>query len=766
MKIEPISEFRGFKLDPFQIKAIEEIEKGHSLVLSAPTGSGKTLVAEYLIEKVLKTDQRIIYTSPIKALSNQKFRDFSRAYGDKIGILTGDVVINREAQALIMTTEVYRNMAVEDPDAIGDVAYVVFDEIHYLGDIERGTVWEESIIFSRKDVRFLALSATIPNAEEFARWIESNLDHRVSVITHDKRSVPLVFSFYFKNRLYNYRDLIKSLGKGFKSDEVFPREKKSEDGKRHLDIVRQMKQYDRLPLLYFAFSRALVDSMAEQASRVFDFTTPSEKKYIDEICESYIAKYDLQNLESAVQLRNQLLHGVGRHHAGLLPQLKELVEILFGEKLLKVLFVTETFALGVNMPARTVAFDTLKKFDGRSFRIMKSLEFRQISGRAGRRGIDEKGWVVVPFLPREFSLEELESVVYGDVEPLLSQFDLSFNSVLNLYAGRKEDEIKTILKKNFAQFQANKELPRLAEKISFYRSQIENLFPKCIEQENDLENFAAFFKRKQETINSLVKQLGNTERGLRGRKNRWVRERLRQEYHETLQKLSDEEAGFICGKCKSKGRCTGKLFQIAKVQKKLAYWKDLYEKQEHLHLPVYERKIAILKHLGYIDEKGFLARGEFASKIHIEEITVTELYFRGVFHEWEHHEINALAVSLVYEFRRRGGELPRPPRVPGLERIRQAKSFVSGLSKQYDFVKPLDITLAYGMAEWSKGADFEDVVRLTPIPEGDLIRYFRQAIDLLRQIREATSDMSLREKLSNCIGMINRDIILATELRD
>ena len=193
--------YRDYTLDPYQVQAITEIENGHSLVLSAPTGSGKTLVAEYLIEKVLQTDKRIIYTSPIKALSNQKYRDFSKLYGDKVGILTGDVVINRDAQALIVTTEVYRNMCVEDPEAIADVSYVIFDEIHYLGDIERGTVWEESIIFSPKTVRFLCLSATIPNCDELAHWIESVIDHHVKVISHHHRAVPLTFQFYYQKKL-------------------------------------------------------------------------------------------------------------------------------------------------------------------------------------------------------------------------------------------------------------------------------------------------------------------------------------------------------------------------------------------------------------------------------------------------------------------------------------------------------------------------------------------------------------------------------------
>ncbi|GAB1352692.1 hypothetical protein MASR1M12_14230 [Erysipelotrichia bacterium] len=295
--------YRDYILDEFQIQAITEIENGHSLVLSAPTGSGKTLVAEYLIEKVLKTDQRIIYTSPIKALSNQKYRDFSRLYGDKVGILTGDVVINRDAQALIVTTEVYRNMAIEDPEAIADVSYVIFDEIHYLGDIERGTVWEESIIFSPKTVRFLALSATIPNCDELARWIESVIDHQVKVISHNQRAVPLSFLFYHQKALMPFKELRKRVRGGAETEGFRDRRQKKEGEFRHFDIIKQLRQQDRLPLLYFVFSRALADKLARETAQKMDFTSSAEKERIEEMVDSCIEKYSLQKLETAINLK-------------------------------------------------------------------------------------------------------------------------------------------------------------------------------------------------------------------------------------------------------------------------------------------------------------------------------------------------------------------------------------------------------------------------------------------------------------------------------
>jgi superfamily II RNA helicase len=761
--------YRDFVLDKYQIQAITELENGHSLVLSAPTGSGKTLVAEYLIEQVLKTDRRIIYTSPIKALSNQKYRDFSTLYGDKVGILTGDVVINRDAQALIVTTEVYRNMAIEDPQAIEDVSYVVFDEIHYLGDIERGTVWEESIIFSPKSMRFLALSATIPNCDELARWIESVIDHQVKVIHHQKRAVPLAFQFYYKKHIMNFKELRKRAKN--QSEKDFRGRKrrfnKKENEFRYLDILKQLKSQDKLPLLYFVFSRALADRLAHDTARRLDMTTPAQKDRIETMVDNCIEKYQLHNLETAQKMKEELMKGVGRHHAGLLPQLKELVEILFAERILKVLYVTETFAVGVNMPARSVAYDALRKYDGRSFRPMHALEFCQISGRAGRRGIDKFGWVIVPHEPRDLSVSELKDLVYGDIEPLISQFDLSFNSVLNLYSGHKSEEVRTILKRNFAQFQANKKLPFLMDKVNKIRADIEKVQPRCPEKKNDLDEFMKFQKRRKQILNKMARDLNSTQGGLYGKKGRRYKKEMEQHLSGTHKELKIEEKEFICGNCKNKSKCVSRYYQAARLTKKLNYWREKLEEQQELQLPLYENKLETLRQLGYIDDNGLLARGEIASRIHTEEITVTELYFQGYFHECTPEEINAICLGLVYEHRRRGsnGDEKRPrAKIP--EKVRSARGFVNSLVRQHPFIKPLDVRLSHIMTAWCDGQDFEDIMKHCEIPEGDLIRIFRQVIDLLRQMRDAIKDQSLRSKLLTCLDMLNRDIVLATELRD
>jgi superfamily II RNA helicase len=660
-------------------------------------------------------------------------------------------------------------MAIEDPEAIADVSYVIFDEIHFLGDIDRGTVWEESIIFSPKTVRFLALSATIPNCEELARWIESVIDHQVKVISHNQRAVPLAFQFHYNKQILNFKDL-KKKARG-RSDKDFRgrdrRQFKKEGEYKHFDIIKQLKSQDKLPLLYFVFSRALADKLAHDTARQMNLTTPAQKQRIEEMVDACIEKYQLHNLETAQKMREELSRGVGRHHAGLLPQLKELVEILFAERILKVLFVTETFAVGVNMPARSVAYDALKKYDGRSFRNMHSLEFCQISGRAGRRGIDEFGWVIVPFNPRDLSIDELQDLVYGDIEPLESQFDLSFNSVLNLYSGHKSDEVRTILKRNFAQFQANKKLPHLMDKVNKLRADIERVTPRCPEKRNDLDEFMKFHKKKQQTITTMSKQIGQIRGGMYGRKGRNYQKQIENQLGGIQDELREKERQFICGRCKSRAKCISKYYQAARLNKKLDYWRGLMEEQQELQLPIYERKLEILRQLGYIDETGLLARGEIASRIHTEEITVTELYFQGYFHECTPEEINAISLGLIYEHRRRGqNNDERRPMAKVPERVRSARGFVNSLVRQHPFIKPLDVRLSHLMISWCNGEDFEEMMKKCDIPEGDLIRAFRQTIDLIRQMRDAIKDQSLRDKLLICLDLLNRDIVLATELRD
>src|SRR3990167_8791426 len=444
--------YKGFELDKFQEDAINAIEHNKSVVVSAPTGSGKTLIADYIIDRDFNKGIRVIYTAPIKALSNQKYKEFSRSYGsENVGILTGDVQKNPNALILIMTTEIYRNMLLTNDPFIANVSYVIFDEIHYINDIERGYVWEESIIFSKPKVRVLCLSATIPNAGEFARWIEAIKEHEVVVVTHSERPVPLHVNFYDAElgitTLKNLKDhseipdYNRVMGKRIRQKHKSP---------SHIALIKEMK--DKVPCLFFSFSRAGCQKNALELARTNLFQLNPE---ISTFIRAKLANSnpEINKLDSTKALRQTLPYGIGFHHAGILPILKETVEELFEKGLIKVLYTTETFAVGINMPAKSVCFESLRKFDGVSFRAMNSKEYFQIAGRAGRRGIDTEGFVYIMVERKFFDHDKIKKTIHSDTDPIRSQFRLSVNTVLNLIKLHNEKEIGEILSKSFHSFQ-------------------------------------------------------------------------------------------------------------------------------------------------------------------------------------------------------------------------------------------------------------------------------------------------------------------------
>lgn len=447
-------QYKNLTLDPFQEEAIQAIENNLSVVVSAPTGSGKTLIADFIIEKHKNDDKRIIYTAPIKALSNQKYRDFSKDYGEaQVGLMTGDTVINPTAKILIMTTEIYRNMVVSNDEEVKDVAYVIFDEIHFINDIERGYVWEESVIYSPETVRFLCLSATIPNAEEFSRWIKAIKHHPVKTVVSTERPVPLQRMFF------DYQLGLTSLEK-IKSEMSSPEYKqmRKHKGKQkfkvpppdHTILIRDMK--DKLPCIFFIFSRNECQLKAIDLARRNLFKKDFEiTKFINEKLKN--SPPEINRLKSTQMLKESLPQGIAFHHAGLLPVIKEAIEELFAQGKINVLYTTETFAVGINMPAKTVAFESLRKFDGYNFRSLTTKEFFQMAGRAGRRGIDKIGYAVCMIYRPSFNYDEVKKLTDKDVEPIQSQFKLSINTVLNLVDQHTPVEIEHILRLSFWSYQ-------------------------------------------------------------------------------------------------------------------------------------------------------------------------------------------------------------------------------------------------------------------------------------------------------------------------
>ncbi|KAJ8689869.1 ATP-dependent RNA helicase mtr4 [Pleurotus ostreatus] len=484
---KPDREYK-FELDPFQKVSVYAIQRNESVLVSAHTSAGKTVVAEYAIAKCLNNKQRVIYTSPIKALSNQKYREMLAEFGD-VGLMTGDVTINPSATCLVMTTEILRSMLYRGSEVMREVAWVIFDEIHYMRDKERGVVWEETIILLPHTVRYVFLSATIPNAMQFAEWICKSHEQPCHVVYTDFRPTPLQHYLFpaggegiylVVNEKGEFREdnFTKAMGmlqdkmgedpadsKGGKGRKG--KTKKGGDKKGQSDISKIIKMImlkNFNPVIVFAFSKRECEGLALTMSKM-EFNSQDEQDLVGNIFNNAIdnlAAAD-RELPQITNLLPLLRRGIGIHHGGLLPILKEVIEILFQEGLIKVLFATETFSIGLNMPAKTVVFTAARKFDGREFRNLSSGEYIQMSGRAGRRGLDDRG-VVIMMCDEKLEPTAAKSMVKGEADRLDSAFHLGYNMILNLM---KVEGISPefMLERCFFQFQSSAGIPELEEEL-------------------------------------------------------------------------------------------------------------------------------------------------------------------------------------------------------------------------------------------------------------------------------------------------------------
>jgi len=631
--------------DRFQQEAIDHIKSGHSVIVSAPTGAGKTVIAEHVINDCLATGKRVVYTAPIKALSNQKYRDFQAQYADKVGILTGDVSINAHAPVLIMTTEIFRNKILTESSGLEEYSWIIFDEIHYIDDFERGTVWEECLIFLPDHMKMLALSATIPNIDEFAEWIHSIHGKELKVIKEEKRPVPLHFFYQCEGMIFDNVHKLRELGYSGKKEYFYRRGKRFTRYKHlkpnRLDkLINHLQASDKLPCIYFAFGRKRCEYLADEM-RGFDFLDKREKGQITKMFSSLCARFDLDNEKSAYLLLPLIERGIAYHHAGMLPTLKEVIERLFTSRLLKVIFTTETFALGINMPARTVVFDELRKFYGRYFANLKTRDFYQMAGRAGRRGIDKEGFVYSRVNLNYISLEELKRIIFSDPEKVRSRFNASYATLINLYE-RYGDDLYEIYPRSFHHYQE---------------------------------------------------------------------------------------------KSKSQKRALDSM----------------------------RSKVDILKELGYLDENGPTEKGTFASKIYGYELSMSEMYQAGILEGLSETELATLALALVYEPRKGQTKTAISKKARHLKALtdeiismihrKEKHARVLPLSKDYRF------HLSACIEAWMDNESFDKILSHTDADEGELIRYFRMAVQIFREVLDTPASPDLKNKIRKTISLINRGVV-------
>eukprot|EP00041_Stephanoeca_diplocostata_P002800 m.29742 g.29742 ORF g.29742 m.29742 type:complete len:1321 (-) comp13774_c0_seq2:1735-5697(-) len=484
----------SFELDVFQKRAVRHLERGESVFVAAHTSAGKTVVADYAIALCAQHMTRCVYTSPIKALSNQKFRDFRKG-GVDVGLLTGDIQLKPEAACLVMTTEILRSMLYRGADTIRDVEWVIFDEVHYVNDADRGVVWEEVIIMLPAHVNIIMLSATVPNTLEFADWVGRTKKKPVYVISTHKRPVPLEHFLYVESgeakgekagntaggkpkaaastnttppSLFKLVDAAGNLlNDGYRQalhiktssqsdrDKNFGAKHRQHGGggdrSLYLSLVKMLEKQLLQPCVVFTFSKKRCESNAD-ALRGMDLTSTTEKSEIQVFLDASVSRLSGSDRElpQVLRMKEMLKRGVGVHHGGLLPLIKEMVEMLFGRGLVKVLFATETFAMGVNMPARCVVFDTIRKFDGEGFRDLLSGEYIQMAGRAGRRGLDDTGTVIVLVKGDLPELSDLNRMILGVPTRLDSKFRLTYNMILNVLRV-EELRMEDMIKRSFAE---------------------------------------------------------------------------------------------------------------------------------------------------------------------------------------------------------------------------------------------------------------------------------------------------------------------------
>ena len=757
-----------FELDDFQVAGCRSLEDGKGVLVAAPTGAGKTIVGEFAAYLAIEQGKKCFYTAPIKALSNQKYQDLKEMYGEnRVGLLTGDTSINSEAPLVVMTTEVLRNMIYSNSHTLKDLGFVVMDEVHYLADKFRGAVWEEILIHLPETIQVASLSATVSNAEEFGDWL-NEVRGDTEVIVSEIRPVPLYQHVLFGNQLL---DLFLSTGKV--NPEIVRLERESyrqvkvkygASGKTHQrnwresdkpnirvmgrsDVIEKLNREGFLPAITFIFSRNACQAAVHQCLTAgIRLTNTDERAKIREIvfrATENIPEEDLVVLGFHEWLEG-LERGIAAHHAGLLPSFKETVEELFQAGLVKCVFATETLALGINMPARTVVLEKLSKWNGQSHVSISPGEFTQLTGRAGRRGIDIEGNAVILW-NKDVESASVAGLASTRTYPLKSSFKPTYNMTINLISQFGAERARTSLEASFAQYQADKAVVGLAKQIRRNDSAIETLLA---EMECHLGNFDEYWQ-----IRADIKELEKTIN-----KQKKAKALLIEEEIIAFRKNLRSHPCHGCSDRETHARIAERAGRLRRENKGL---NDRVSNRTDVIARRFDLVQIMLERYGYL-EAGVITRwGLILAKIYGEtDLLIAEMIRTGAFDSLNAQEIVSVLSALVYEARR-----DETPKIPHGE-VQKALGELTLLWKRiHEDEKDLGLEpmrepdLGFCMASyrWASGHSLSAILKGTELTVGDFVRSTKQIIDLLRQI--ASASPHLEKVARDALDQIDRGII-------
>ncbi len=756
-----------FELDDFQKEAVKYIDEGKSVVVCAPTGAGKTCIAEHAIHRALEDGTKVIYTTPLKALSNQKFSDFGRKYGeDKVGLLTGDTSINRDAQIVVMTTEVFRNMLYgtnlgELAKNLQNVKYAVLDEVHYMNDEERGTVWEESIIYCPTDIQIIALSATVANAQQLCDWINTVHSDTECVYT-DFRPVPLRFFYYDSSRPFDLLPLLTPDGKLNSKIRPERRDKnsraKAKQRNTAKDVISVLHKKDMLPAIYFTFSRKKCDEQMEKCCYL-DLITKEEAKEIQKIVDEYLKENPY--LEHNKHL-DYIYHGVASHHAGLLPGWKVLVEKLFQKGLIKVVFATETLAAGINMTARSTVISAISKRTDNGHRMLTANEFLQMSGRAGRRGMDKVGYVTV--IGTQFqSPEEVAELVLSDANPLESRFSPKYSMVLNLLQKFSMDEAKELILKSFGYYSSSDRLKPLYTQLEKTDKTIEKLNEFVCPYKLTNKDLLEYNKTRETYVvhrklsKTLIKQA--KQRG----------EKDAPEVTEFLDKtksLLSKMKSYHCDICRTYKKHMKDIDVLERYEKKAEQLTKNIANEKDIYWNKFKNHRAVLTKLGYLENDFPTEKGMLCSTIRAEnELYIAEMLLSGILDDLTPAQLSAVVCAVITEDLR-GDVFPSQPLShptrKALNQLKNVRKKIAVVQRDYDIDTEMYINSYYSplIEMWVEGLSWEELTGMTQSSEGDVVRVFKRTIDILRQIANAQYiNPQLNETAKDAIKAILREPI-------